>query len=1148
MDNSTSKSFKRFFEFKGNVAPIAEKANRNFNIKNLNPINTQQRLHYFAIGHVFKSIDTEKIFTVLLDEVAKVKKPTKFSALQNTEFTFINELKCLMSDIRNINSHFIHDFEKIKIDSIDKNIIEFLKQSFELAVLQTCMDEKNINYEEFTGGGNPEKEIVDFLCDKFYPKIDNSKDLSEHQKLISDFKKKSKDEAINEILFINVSSDYNWNIFETHTVFKISKGKYLSFEACLFLLAMFLYKGEANQLISKIKGFKRNDDNKFMSKRNLFTFFSKKFSSQDIDSEENHLVKFRDLVQYLNHYPTVWNKYLELGSNNPIMTERLKEKIIELEIKRCFPELASNSSFNQFAINYIFKNGKIIECENNNIYLDIINKNDEVRKIYFSIKNNEFNRSEFKDNSFKMFALKYVVKEYYKENKAYADYLTKQIKDKEKTFDEELITNKKVEKLKKQISQNLNFIFYGRNQDRFMEFATRYLAETGYFGKDAKFKMYEFFTTDEQIEEIDRLKRTISKKEFDKLKFHQGKLVHCSTYADHIAKYKNWDTPFVVENNAVQLTVCFDNGQRKILSIQRNLMPYFLEDALYNMQNDKIEGAGKILIENYYNYHKEGFEKSRLTLKQNDTISLLEKATFKKILPKRLLHRYSPAVQNNLPEHSTYKQILTKTKEAEERYVKLLEKAKKDGYEEDFLKRNKGKQFKLRFIRKAWNILFFKDHYLKQVQFSGHHRRFNISREEFNDFSKWMFAFDETPKYKDYLMILFEQKGFLEISNFRTLFVNSSSLDGLYGKTKAIYEGWMQNNNTNEKNPDKYSLKNYEKFFTDELFYINVSHFIAYLDIINKIRRNEKGGIIYPCLENEKHLITEYYYKVKLEENELKNCKKLFNKLMSAKLEDALLYEISMYYLGIDNTIVQKARTNVTNLLNQDVVFNINDANSNHLYDLSIPFNKIDSYVELIKHKEDQENDKKNKKTSFLGNMPSYIVNVICKETKNKESCSICNKYINFKKLDFDDLNKINNHILSNSVKFTQVALSFEEYFIFNEKKSIIKNNRIDVDEFSFWNAYFSDSGLTRKKAFHFGVPKESYDDIIARMENKFVKEQIRPSLPLDYNSFNKQQKSICDALLKSIHSSYFNHREKDKKKKRNEANNMYYKEVILKK
>jgi len=51
---NTEKNFHRFFEFKGNIAPIAEKANKNFESKEKNKVNLQERLWYFAIGNVFK--------------------------------------------------------------------------------------------------------------------------------------------------------------------------------------------------------------------------------------------------------------------------------------------------------------------------------------------------------------------------------------------------------------------------------------------------------------------------------------------------------------------------------------------------------------------------------------------------------------------------------------------------------------------------------------------------------------------------------------------------------------------------------------------------------------------------------------------------------------------------------------------------------------------------------------------------------------------------------------------------------------------------------------------------------------------------------------------------------------------------------------
>jgi len=1136
MENTSLRTFKRFFDFKGSVAPIAEKANRNYALKKRNNVNLQQRLHYFAVGHAFKNIDVENIFRAELDEETKGKKPTKFLALQLSNFTFIKELGCLLSNIRNINSHFIHDFELIKLDKIDDKIIEFLKQSFYLAVIQTCIKEKETTYIDFISTKDYEKQIVNFLLEKFYPFNDKRKKLTEEEEkrvkeyksFRNDFKNKSIDEAIDSILFVKVNETVEWNLFETHNVFNITSGKYLSFEACLFLLTMFLYKGEANQLISKIKGFKRNDDDKYRSKRNLFSFFSKKFSSQDIDSEENHLVKFRDLIQYLNHYPTPWNKDLELESANPAMTNKLKEKIIEMEIYRSFPDFANDERFFVFAKYQIFGKkylGENIEKE----YMD--NSFTAAEKIAYEY---EIKISpEIKDANNKLKELKAKQGPYGKQkerNEKIIRELESMIKDGKND------PNPITEKLKTRIVKNLLYVSYGRNQDRFMDFATRFLAEEKYFGEDAEFKMYKFFSSEEQENNISTLKKELSKKQYDNLKFHQGKLVHFCTFDEHLKNYESWDDPFVIENNAVQVKVYLSNGINKIVSIQQNLMIYFLEDALYC--NENVKELGKTLLTDYYLMHKEEFEHTKLFLQQNPTISREDKTVFKKILPKRLLHHYSPAMQNNLPEFSTFQLLFEKAKRLEERYNKLKNKAEDEGNLDDFLKRNKGRQFKLQFIRKACHLMYFKESYLRQVQEAGHHKRFHISKDEFNDFSKWMYAFDETPKYKDYLRELFSQKGFFDNPAYKKLFEDSVSLDTMYLQTKKNYEEWLKTFVPGQRATDKYSLNNYVKFFDNDLFFINISHFIHFLESRNKLQREENGNIIYHSLSNSEYLINEYYFKDKLEKSEYKTCGKLYNKLKTIKLEDSLLYEMSMHYLQIDKSIVKNARTSIINLLVQDVKFSIEDANKNHLYDLFIPFNKIDSFVELIKHKEEQEQDKRFGGNSFLSKLSSYIEKV----RNNKDIKPIFDRFIKKNSLNFDDLNKINNHIITNSAKFTKVELSLEEYFIFKDKILIKKENRINIDEIKNLSKYFNK--VDRHNAFHFNVPNECYDIFLNKIESTYVKDEVRPVAPKQYPDLTKQQRSVCSTFLDAIHNDFFNR--SDREKMREEAENKYFQKIIL--
>ena len=1116
-------SFKQIFNFKGAIAPIAEKASRNFTLKTKNPVNREQRLHYFALAYSFKQLDTENLFEKVLDETLREKRPTKFLALQKFDSAFCIELNKVVGIIRNINSHYIHDFEKLKTDEIHPSVLAFLKESFDVALIQIYLKEKEITYEQFVGSGDIDKRLVGFMHDKFYPLDDKKTYPEEYLEIRKEFKSLSKKEAIDTILFVEVDSSFDWMVFDTHKAFTVSSGKYLSFYACLFLLSMFLYKSEANQLISKIKGFKKNTTDEEKSKREIFSFFSKKFSSQDIDSEENHLVKFRDLIQYLNRYSLAWNKDLELASGHPLMTDRLKATIIDMEIDRSFPLFTGNKRFKEYARLKLWNDKSI-----NNAFTD-------EEKTSFDYEINTC--PELKDAHTKLEELKqmkglYGHKKERNEKEIYRTKKTILTKANE--------PNPIKEKLENRIKNNLLFVSYGRNQDRFMDFATRYLAETKYFGVDAQFKLYQFFTSEEQNVEMDRLKKTLPKKEYDNLKFHQGKLVHYSTFEEQLARYESWDTPFVIENNAIQIKMNLGNGIDKIVSIQRGLMVYLLEDALYNVKPEAIENAGKKLLTAYYAQHQAEFTTSKLILQEQDSISPEQKNKFKKILPKRLLHRYSPAIQNYLPEHNTLQLILEKAKDSEARYEKLVEKAKAEGKYEDFVKRNKGKQFKLQFVRKAWHLMYFKDSYMQQVAVSGHHKRFHIERDEFNDFSRYLFAFDEVALYKDYLHEMLEKKGFLENVAFKTLFESGSSLDNLYVKTKQAYQAWIHTQAEREQVSDKYSIANYNKLFEDDLFYINRSHFIDYLKSSSKLQVDAQGWMRFRALENAPYLIPAYYYADKLIKEETKSCGKLYNKLNATRLEDVMLYEIGMRYLQLDKQIVQKAKKPVIEILNQDVALDIKDVQNKHLYQLQIPFNKIDEFVGLIAHKEEQDVQFK---SSYLANIVAYLEKV----QRHKDIKSV---YASFtanplkKVLTYDDLHKIDGHLVSNSIKFTNLALAKELYFVHKHSISIQKDNRITYDEIIALKPYFNIT--TRNKAFHFGVPNISYPQMVSEIEKKFIADEVRPTAPSNFEDLSKPLKSICNILLETLHNDYFG-QERDGKKKRKDAEQRYFNEVIAK-
>jgi hypothetical protein len=1114
LTEKTKKRFLEIFRNKGNIGPIAEKAKRNFEIIKKNEVSKTERIYHFAVGHAFRNID-KSIFENKIDEIQEELKPTKFLALQKENFLLEEELFQIIESIRDCNSHYVHTFDRLKI-LIDSKIMKFLKEAFVFSVINNYLKEKGLDYSDFKKRFNHYDELTSYLCDKFYPNKELQKEIREQ------FLKLKFSEAIDELLFINVESNFDWKIDDEHFVFEIKQGKYLSSIAQLFLISLFLYKHEAEQLISKIRGFKRNDD-EYHYKRDVFTFFSKKVASQDIHSEEKYLIRFRDIIQYLNHFPTIWNKSLEPERLYSSMTNELEKYVLETEILRSFPKYSKTKERQQFLIytlekliphkSHLFENLTVAISEEAKKRFDYeIDVSPELKDVHQKLK-------EIGTRTFSR----------------------KQLAEKDKLEKRKFVLKKQENpvklKLLKKIEEDKLVKSYGRNQDRFMDFAIRFLAEENYFGKDAKFKLYQCYTTDEQNEFLAKQKASLSKKEFDKLKYHQGKLVHYSTYVKHLEAYPNWDTPFVIENNAVQIILKLSKGEEKLFSIQRKLLIYLLEDAFYNSRGS-IENKGKELLESYfYDSLLPDFDNAKSTLVENNIST-----THRKLLPKRLLYNYQPAIKSEEEVITPFQKILQEAEQQEKRYELLYIKAKDLGLEKEFLKRNKGKQFKLRFIRKVWHLMYFKEIYREQAERQGHHKSFHITKEEFNNFSKWMFAFDEVPQYKGYLSKLFVNKKFIENNEFASLFEQSTSLEDLYNKTKNNFDSWIQQNQMTEK--PQSSIENYQNILSKNIVYINISHFISYLESINKL--NKKDDIIqYSALSNSQYLIGEYYYKDILPQEEYKVNNKLFNKLRTVKLEDMLLYELAMKYLNVDDMLVKKAKSNVRDILSRDFTFDITNADNKHLYNLILPFNKIESLAVLIQYKTEQELNKRTQRTSFLGNIFDFLSNYKGNSTEVKIISELFNKS---KELSFDDLNKINNYIISGSIKFSKVQMELERYFIL-KNGILIGENYIDVEEIKdrngnkIFRSYYDMS--IRRKAYHFGVPMKEYEEVIKEIEKKFVKEEVKPLNPVSFSELDKNIRSICLTFMKINHSKLFMKNKISKEQSLTDFENKYFDTVI---
>lgn len=250
------------------------------------------------------------------------------------------------------------------------------------------------------------------------------------------------------------------------------------------------------------------------------------------------------------------------------------------------------------------------------------------------------------------------------------------------------------------------------------------------------------------------------------------KLTHFCTYSEHQKKYPAWDTAFVIENNAVQLKMALDASGMRTVSLQRALLLYLLNDALYGHPDGSCKNEGKALLKAYTSYLEPAFEAGKKILTETSTITAHEKTALKKLFPKRLLHQYAPANYEqagpeNKPPTQALALFLEKTKAKEAAYATLRHHAKN---KVEFEKKNKGTRFKMEFIRKAWHLMYFKAVYKEQQAISGHHKQFHITKDEFHDFSKWLYAFDEYSPYKNLLRDLLLRKGFLEHPQFKTLF------------------------------------------------------------------------------------------------------------------------------------------------------------------------------------------------------------------------------------------------------------------------------------------------------------------------------------------------------------------------------------------
>lgn len=1155
---------RQFVMQKPNVAPVVDKSLRNIEcqrnyssdkksgeIKEFLLERSRHRLYYFAVGHKWKSL-SPVAFQRCYDEEQDKYHVNDYLALQKEYFPQVEAFKKLVENLRNLNSHYMHSFQFLKMEEEHDVMRRFLLEGFRMAVTMVYFDQKDIwkelrakvdeenramnftseQYEERLQGEyrrwilNPLHQglLHSFLFEKFFPILrTNTQNKQEENKQYEKWRNKmgklSFENLLERALFFEVPSDFDWTIGQGHRLFCVEKGTYLSFVGALFLLSMFLYKDEANLLISRIKGYKRNEGKEMMAKRDIMTFFSKKVSAQDFDCEEKDLIYFRDILLYLSKYPLEWNEVLETTEEQTSAISALKTSIAKLEearILEAFPKFYPSGTISSF----------------------IVGKNSRPTPTPPALP--------------------------------YCTFLKQREHEKEQQQQQIEAANRVLDTLERRLDDQTFFSSYGRNEDRFIEFALRFLWQEGYFGQDALIKCYRFYTTEEQTEFLEEARQTMPKKEFDKLKFHRGRLTHFVSFTEHKALYPEWDTPFVVENKAVQIKVCLEQ-QQVLFSFQRPLLMVLLQHAL---QSATVLNSGCGLLSGYYKHYQEQFTKVRKTFEESLQESIGSESPMsttpafrkeaKRLLPRRALRQLdAPALLTN--EKQTLEQWLVDAEREAERYQTRLEHvrelARKNHRPElltHFLKKNKGKQFKLRFIKKVWNLLFFKPVYQQQLLANErgvpeHHKAFHLTRDEYKDFCRYLFALDSVPHYKVLLRELLERKGFLSDEQFREIFESEHSLSGFYDRTKEVFTTWLSTFSPAPRS-DRYVLSAYKNLpniaeLSPRLFeqpphilYINLKHFLDY----EKSKHAAKSGVTkqyaYALPQNQEYLVSTYYLEGVQEEKVLR---KLHFKLRNTRVEDCLLYELAMRYLHKGKDLQESARAAVGELLQRELELSI-PLSDGSTYHLTFPFKHLEKVESMLQY----DHEKK-----MLQEAPNYLQLQFNSSAKNRPAPqdikAMHQRYQQEQKLSLNDFEKLKSKLIAQAGTFLPIILDLERYFLLKEGISLPSNKHyIPYKEMKVLH-HFVEREI-RNRVCHFRFPEKSYPELIAEVEQKFLQQEkeewkscLSASLPEDFSGFPPPLRDLLFDFLKAIHDKFFDHKIKDSQEKKCQAQKRYIREVL---
>jgi len=300
------KSDKFFFGSFFNLADNNLKATFNdfekrLGIKSANGL-VQKVEQYFPDNLLLSEFERRtELLTEYLPIVHKLRKINKESAEPDRSY-FRDNLKMLIKAVDHLRNFYTHYYHKSII--FDERLFEFLNG----ALLNVCFDVKKKRMKSDTNKAFLKKHFEENFINKSKDKIKEAFDEAfSHLKVSNDGKKFSLTKFYQAKLShkqkFSVKNDLIFDITNSDFVF-------LSNSGLLFLLSFFLRREEQEQLLSKMEGFKNQNELNFIATRWVFTHKCFKGLKKTIKSSYDKETLLMQMVDELSKCPDVLYKNL----------------------------------------------------------------------------------------------------------------------------------------------------------------------------------------------------------------------------------------------------------------------------------------------------------------------------------------------------------------------------------------------------------------------------------------------------------------------------------------------------------------------------------------------------------------------------------------------------------------------------------------------------------------------------------------------------------------------------------------------------------------------------------------------------------------------------------------------------------------------